>query len=198
MKYYKTPAQEQSVTKATNAELINWVYNRKMTALKLHNYFREVLCWLGLESLAKMQKCRFMSEYEDLIHISSHMRNTTGMMPNVEGPKDVLDVDTFKLGGKAQLEQLSKADKEKILRRIIVDWSDWEHETVDMLGDLAIVFRSRTEIPTALFLEELLEDTFEEAQTAKDINAMLQGVNYNLETVFVIQNKVGSRDTKED
>lgn len=198
MKYYKTPAQEQSVTKATNAELINWVYNRKMTALKLHNYFREVLCWLGLESLAKMQKCRFMSEYEDLIHISSHMRNTTGMMPNVEGPKDVLDVDTFKLGGKAQLEQLSKADKEKILRRIIVDWSDWEHETVDMLGDLAIVFRSRTEIPTALFLEELLEDTFEEAQIAKDINAMLQGVNYNLEIVFAIQNKVGSGDTKED
>lgn len=190
MKYYKTAAQEQSVNKATNTEILNWVYNRKRTALELHNYYREVLEWLGLGALAKMQKCRFIGEYEDLIKISAHIRETTGMMPDVSGAKDVLDVDTMKLGGKAQIEQLSKTDKEKVLRRVITDWHDWEHETVDMLGDLATALRGRAEVPSAMFLEELLEDTYEEAKVAKGINAMLLGVNYSLEAVFSVQNKV--------
>lgn len=190
MKYYKSPAQEQMITKASPFELLNWVYSRKTTALMLHNYYREVLSWMGLTSLAKVQKCRFLSEYDEQIEIAKHMEQLYGIMPCTDSSKETLEIDTFKLGGKTSIDVVSKQDKEKILRRIMTDWKDWECETIDMLGDLAAELRKRCEISSAIFVEKLLEGTVEEVQMAKEFLTALQNINFSLENIYEVQDHV--------
>ena len=179
------------------SDVFSRINSHMVEGMMLHNQMADYYDFLGLMGFKRLHEYRFLCEATQMRGVSRYYINHYNkLLP----PTDVLEPEIVPAGwGKYTRMDVEPSTKRNAIRTCMDKWRKWEFDTKKLYQESYSDLCDIGEVAAACKVKELVADADMELKCADRLCIKLQSVDYDLCTIFLMQDEMpGQYKEKED
>ena len=172
----------------TVGEIFSKIAIHMVEGMMLHDQMADYYDFLGLMGFKRMHEYHFLREAADMRGISRYYLNHYNYLVPPQSAKDpgVIPSGWYKYHRK----DVDTSTKRQAIRTGMEKWCAWEESTKKMYQDSYSKLCDMGEIAAACKVKELISGVDMELKCADRLHIKLQSVDYDLCTIFLMQDEM--------
>lgn len=172
----------------TVSEVFSKIAAHMVEGMMLHDQMADYYDFLGLMGFKRMHEYHFLREAADMRGISRYYLNHYNyLLPSVE----VKDPAIVPSGWyKYHRKDIDASTKRQAIRTGMEKWCAWEEATKKLYQESYSTLCDMGEVAAACKVKELVSDVDMELKCADRLHIKLQSVDYDLCTIFLMQDEM--------
>ena len=172
-------------------EIYSALGNRMVGAKMLHSQLVQIFAFVDLLPDMRKQESQLQEEthgYSELCkYFIQHHHNV--LVANNPPQIDILNLGILKKSS----DELTTEDKMYIIKYGMQEWIEWEKQSKILYEDCYRNLVDISEVASAEFVMRFVRDVDLELKEAERIFRVREGINWNLDTIYDKQSRVGKR-----
>ena len=172
-------------------EIYTALGNRMVGAMMIHSQLVQIFAFVDLLPDMRKQESQLQEEthgYSELCkYFIQHHHNilVTDNPPQI----DILNMPLFHKSN----DELTTEDKKRLIQYGMNEWIEWEKQSQILSEDCYRNLVDISEVASAEFVMRFVRDVDLELKEAERIFRVREGINWNLDTIYDKQSRVGKR-----
>lgn len=172
-------------------EIYTALGNRMVGAMMIHSQLVQIFAFVDLLPDMRKQESQLQDEtygYSELCkYYIQHHHNilVADDVPQI----DILNIPLFK----KTTEELTSEDKSRLIQYGMNEWINWEKQSKILYEDSYRNLVEISEVASAEFIMRFVRNVDLELRDAERIFRVREGINWNLDTIYDKQSRVGKR-----
>lgn len=172
-------------------EIYTALANRMVGAMMIHSQLVQIFAFVDLLPDMRKQESQLLEEthgYSELCkYFIQHHHNI--LVADKPLQIDILNIPLFK----KTVDELSSEDKSRLIQYGMNEWIKWEKQSKILYEDSYRNLVDISEVASAEFVMHYIRNVDLELKEAERIFRVREGINWNLDTIYDKQSRVGKR-----